>query len=192
MGLFDIFKKKSLPKKEAEQNITPNKHDNITQEYISNRELFNKEFDVLLRKAEAKIPDTELPDLPYMKEAPDVHDWYMFEHEIWDIGEEIRQLVVKHKKKFTEEQITRIISICLDRRAKRGRESFVMLLGKKAYCDYSEAIIHLLHDEDVDGHVIYTLYKMQAGQYVDLITPFAEHTRTWIRNEAKRYIQKYK
>ena len=158
----------------------------------NNREVFDCEFDILIKKTVEKIPDTELPDLPYMKEAPDVHEWYMFEHEIWDIGEEIRQLVVKHKKKFTEEQITRIISICLDRRAKRGRQSFVMLLNKKAYCDYSERIISLLSDDDVEGHVIYSLYRMQAGQYNELIKPFLNHKRTWIRNEAKRYIQRYK
>ena len=157
---------------------------------MSNRELFDSEFDALIRKVEEKIPETNLPDLPYMKEAPDVHEWYMFEHEIWDIGEEIRQLVVKHKKKFTEEQITRIISICLDRRAKRGRESFVMLLNKKAYCDYSERIISLLSDDDVEGHVIYSLYRMQAGEYVEEIKPFVNHKRTWIRNEAKKIYSK--
>ena len=158
----------------------------------NNREVFDCEFDILIKKTVEKIPDTELPDLPYMKEAPDVHEWYIFEHEIWDIGEEIRQLVVKHKKKFTEEQITRIISICLDKRVKRGRQSFVMLLGKKVYSDFSKSIISLLNDEDVDGQVIYTLYKMQAGHYVDLVTPFTKHKRPWIRNEAKRYVQKYK
>ena len=68
---------------------------------MSNRELFDSEFDDLIRKVEEKIPETNLPDLPYMKEAPDVHDWYMFEHEIWAIGEEIRQLTVKYKIKFS-------------------------------------------------------------------------------------------
>lgn len=157
----------------------------------NNRELFDCEFDILLKKAEEKIPDANLPDLPYMKEAPDVHEWYMFEHEIWNIGEEIRQLVVKHKKKFTQEQIERIIDICLDKRAKRGRQSFIMLLNKKAYSEYSERIIALFEDDDVDGHVIYTVYRMQAGQYVELIKPFLNHKRTWIKNEAKKYIQKY-
>ena len=158
---------------------------------MSNRELFNSEFDDLIRKVEEKIPETNLPDLPYMKEAPDVHDWYMFEHEIWAIGEEIRQLTVKYKIKFSDEQIDIIINICLDERVKRGRQSFVMLLNKKAYSKHSKRIISLLEDDDVDGHVIYTIYRMQAGEYVEEIKPFVNHKRTWIRNEAKRYIQKY-
>ena len=100
-------------------------------------------------------------------------------------------MTVKYKKKFTVEQIGRIIGISLDIKAKRGRQSFVMLLGKKAYNEYSEVLIPILCDGDVDGQVIYTLYKMQAGQYVDLIKHFTEHKRSWIRNEAKRYIQKF-
>lgn len=67
-----------------------------------------------------------------------------------------------------------------------------MLLGKKMFRDYAEQIVTLLNDVDVDGHVIDTLYKMGATEYTDLIEPFLTHNSTWIRNEAKRYIQKYK
>ena len=59
---------------------------------------FNHQLEVLLKKAEDKIPNEILPDLPFMELAPDVHDWYMFEHEIWEIGEEIRQLIFYSKK----------------------------------------------------------------------------------------------
>ncbi len=156
------------------------------------RKIFDEELDKLLIKAEEIIPDEYLPDLPYMELVPDVHEWHMFEHELWNIGEEIRQFLLKNNRKLNENQIDRIINICIDKRAKRGRQSFVMLLGKKGYCSYSEKIIHLLNDEDVDGHIIDTIYKMQAGQYVELIEPFLKHKRTWIRNEAKRYIQKYR
>lgn len=155
------------------------------------RKLFDDELDRLFTKAEEKIPDEILPDLPYMEEIPDVHDWHMFELELWDIGEEIRQFVSEHNKKFNKHQIDRIINICLDKKGKRGRQSFVMLLGRKMYGNYAEKIVSLLNDDDVVGQVINTLYKMQAEQYVDLMTPFLNHNRTWIRNEAKRYIQKY-
>lgn len=66
-----------------------------------------------------------------------------------------------------------------------------MLLGRKSYADCADRIVTILEDEDVDGQVISTLYKMQAGQYVELIKPFLNHKRTWIKNEAKRYIQKF-
>ena len=158
---------------------------------IMDRKFFDNELNLLLTKAEGKIPDENLPDLPFMESVPDVHDWYMFEHELWKIGDEIRQLILMGKKALTQSQIDRIINICLDERAKRGRQSFVLLLGKKVYQKYSDKIAPLLDSDDIDGQVIDTLYKMQAGQYVDLIRPFMNHKRTWIKNTAKKYVQKY-
>lgn len=155
------------------------------------RKNFDENIDSLLKKANAMIPNEILPDLPFMEHAPDVHDWYRFEHELWEIGEEIRQVVSEYNMKFNSDQIDAIIKICLDKRAKRGRESFVLLLGKVMYGEYANKIISLLNDDVVGGHIIDTLYKMHAGQYVELVKPFLNHKRTWIRNEAKRYVQKY-
>lgn len=156
------------------------------------RNVFDYELNNFLVRAEELIPAEELPDLPFMELAPDVHDWYKFEHQLWDIGEEIRQFLSANKNKLNELQIERILEICLDKRAKRGRQSFVMLLGRKMYCCYANRIVTLLTDDDVDGQVIDTLYKMGAKGYEEQIEPFLTHNRTWIRNEAKRYIQKYK
>ncbi|MBQ8519774.1 MAG: hypothetical protein IJ455_09275 [Agathobacter sp.] len=155
------------------------------------RKEFDRELEDLIKKAEGLIPDELLPDLPYMEMAPDVHDWYMFEHELWGVGEEIRQFLSKKKKSPNKLQIDRIVNICLDKRAKRGRQSFVLLLGRKQYTNYASKIATILNDADVDGQVINTLYKMQAGQYVELMKPFLNHKQTWIRNEAKRFIQKF-
>ncbi len=155
------------------------------------RDEFDIQVNRLLLSAENLIPEENLPDLPYMKLAPTVHDWYDFEHELWGIGEEIRQFVSKYNKRFNKDQIDRIINICLNKKAKRGRQSFVMLLGRKMYRDYAEKIVSILSDEDVNGHVINTIYKMQAEQYVELIKPFLSYNRTWIRNEAKKYLKKY-
>lgn len=66
-----------------------------------------------------------------------------------------------------------------------------MLLGKKRYVSYAHNIIVVLTDEDVVGHVISALYKMGASQYIEQIKPYTNHAITWIRNEAKRYVQKY-
>ena len=95
------------------------------------RKAFDSELNNFLTRAEALIPKENLPDLPYMDLAPDVHDWYEFEHKLWEIGEEIRQFISENRNKLNKNQIDRIVSICLDKKAKRGRQSFVMLLGKK-------------------------------------------------------------
>jgi len=161
------------------------------QELPMDRKQFDNKLNELLSNAEFMIPDEILPDLPFMETTLDVHDWYDFEHELWGIGEEIRQHILCGKKKPNAEQVERIVSICMDKRAKRGRESFVMLLGKKCYINYAEKIATLLSDSDVDGHVIDTLYKMGADGYNLQIEPFTNHNRVWIRNKAKKYLEKY-
>ena len=156
-----------------------------------NRAEFDKEINNLLSKAEENIPVEILPDLPFMKSVPDVHEWHDFEHKIWNTGEKIRQLASASQMAFNRDQIDRILNIGLNNRAKRGRQSFVMLLGKVKYREYSDALIPLLQDDDVSGHVIDTLYKMRVNSYVALITPFLNHKQTWIRNTAKKYVQKF-
>lgn len=157
----------------------------------STRAAFDTDIENLLLKAEALIPCEMPPELPVMTHFPDVHEWHDFELKLWAIGEEIRQAVSSYKHAFNDRQIERILHVCLDKRAKRGRQSFVMLLGRKQYCNYSDVLIPLLDNGDVNGHVIDTLYKMQADGYGAFITPFLNHRQTWIRNIAKKYIQKF-
>lgn len=152
---------------------------------------FDNRLDKILSEAEALIPSEVLPNLPFMPEAPDVHDYYRFELDLWDKGEEIRQLIFDSKKKPNIDQIKRILDICTNPLAKRGRQSFVMLLGKKCYAEYAPVIAPFLSDDDIDGHVVDTLYKMGTPNYISQIQPFIQHKRTWIRNIAKKYINKY-
>ena len=156
-----------------------------------NRVALDKEINNLLTEAEACIPSEMLAAPPFLNQVPGVHEWHDFEFKIWDIGEQIRQLVSSNQTAFSRNQINRILNICLDKRAKRGRQSFVMLLGKVKYCEHASELISLLQDDDINGHVIDTIYKMRADSYVALITPFVTHKQTWIRNAAKKYVQKF-
>jgi len=155
------------------------------------RAKFDEEIDRLLSKAENSIPRETLPDLPDMENAPGDPAWYGFEFELWNAAEEIRQLALVAKKSFHKNQTDRILAICLNKNAGRGRQSFVMLLGQRKYRDYSGALIPLLDDKDVNGHVIETVYKMHANGYTAMIAPFLKHKQTWIRNAAKKYVQRF-
>ena len=155
------------------------------------REEFNSRITELLTSAVALIPTAALPDLPFMKQAPTVPDWYDFEHRLWELGEDIRQLTVAENKELNAEHVEAICRICTDPKAKRGRQSFVMLMGKKRYSAYADRLATLLTDEDVCGHVISTLCKMGASQYAEEIKPYTTHPIAWIRNEAKKYLTKY-
>ena len=156
------------------------------------RSEFDARIDSILLSAERLVPQENLPDLPFMKLAPTVHDWYDFEHTLWEFGENVRQLILAERKDLNHEQADRVCRICADVKAKRGRQSFVMLLGKRKFSPYAEQLATLLPDDDIDGHIISTLYKMGASQFVECIEPYSNHPITWIRNEAKRYIQKYR
>ncbi|MBQ0083515.1 MAG: bifunctional metallophosphatase/5'-nucleotidase [Clostridiales bacterium] len=153
-------------------------------------EEFDAEINGLLDKAESVIPKENLPELPFMKDCPDIHEWYEFEHQLWDIGEELRQETVNRQKELNKEQSDRVFNICLNKNAKRGRQSFVLLLGKKCYSEYAESLLKLLSDEDVDGHIISTLNKMGATEYKEAVKPFLNSKYSWIRKEAKKYINK--
>ena len=152
---------------------------------------FDHAVNELLQKADAIIPKHKAETLLPLQEMPNVRGWHLFEHELWETGEQIRQIETKEKKRLNDEQINRILKICENENAGRGRESFVMLLARKNYASYGDRIIGLLSDADVNGQVIYTLYKMGDGRHADLIRPFATEQRAWIRREAKRYIEKF-
>ena len=116
------------------------------------RDEFDSLLNSLLLSAEKLIPQKDLPELPYMELSPTVHDWYDFEHELWEIGENIK--------------------------AKRGRQSFVMLLGKKRFLHYADRIASILPDDDIDGHIISTLYKMGAEYPATKIIQVKEKTKS--------------
>ena len=157
---------------------------------VIDRETFDNKISELIGKAESLIPDKKLPDLPFMELASDVHDWHEHEHLLWEIGEEIRQYVLVSKKQLNDEQIEEIIGICKNSCAGRGRQTFVILLDKCKFNKFANKIVGLLNDDDIDGHIISTLYKMKAYDYADYVKPFLHHKQLWIRKEAKRYMEK--
>ena len=92
-----------------------------------NRIDFDNAVNDLLQKADAIIPDDKMEPLPPFKEMPNVRAWHPIELELWQIGEQIRQIETKEKKRLNGEQVNRILKICQNENAERGRESFVML-----------------------------------------------------------------
>lgn len=155
------------------------------------RSEFNRKMDELLTEAEQLVPTENIPDLPARSGTPEVPDWHAFELALWSKGEEIRQLLLETRKKPDQEHLDRIAELCTNPRAKRGRQSFVLLLGKKSCDSYAPQIAGLLGDEEVAGQAIDTLCKMGTADYLQQIKPFTEHHRTWIRNLAKKYVHKY-
>lgn len=66
-----------------------------------------------------------------------------------------------------------------------------MLLGYKFCSEYAPSLIRQIDDKFVHGHIILTVLKMQAPGFVKIIQPFTKHKLTWIRNDAKKYCERY-
>ena len=103
------------------------------------RSTFDSDLQALLAAASSRIPAHSLPDLPCIPGIPGVPGWHEEELALWNQGEAIRQLVRTAGKKLNRTQIAEILDICKNRNAGRGRESFVMLLGQRAYL----SLIHI-------------------------------------------------
>lgn len=144
-----------------------------------------------LREAISLIPNRIEPDLPPSKLFPNIPEWHSYEFKVWQLGEKIRQILVrKNKLKDDNEIVEQIIKIATNRNVKRGRQPFIMLLEGKRYAGYSSQLINQINDKFVYGHVLSTIIKMQVWDYTNEIEPLTEDSTAWIRNKAKKYIEK--
>ena len=146
----------------------------------------------IVRETSKLIPLSYEDNLPPIKLYPDIPAWHSYEGEIWQKGEEIRQLLCEHKNLRKDKELLQLIlSIALNRNAKRGRQSFIMLLWYKHCAEYADLLIKQIDDDFVRGYIIEGLNKMKAGQFVPLVRPYQTDKLTWIRNQAKKYINQY-
>jgi hypothetical protein len=146
----------------------------------------------LVAIAEAAIPSELLPDLPPSQQIKEVPEWHAFEHQIWKRGEDIRQLLAEKKSLRKDPELQRtFLRIACNEKAKRGRQSFIMLLGYAVCAQFAPDISRQLSDPHVAGHAIDTLSKMHCADYVEAIKPYASDKTAWIRNKAKQYVEKY-
>ncbi|MFC4323198.1 HEAT repeat domain-containing protein [Litchfieldia salsa] len=83
-----------------------------------------------------------------------------------------------------------LIKIVINKEHGTSRQMIIVALGlfkdKKAI----PFLLDLLDDEDVKGHVIMALSKFKDPELIPYIKPFVNHNITWVRNEAKKTIDK--
>jgi hypothetical protein len=148
--------------------------------------------DLILEKIEMAqnlLPEQYLEPLPPKEELMGAPEWRKFDHSLWKLGEDIRQYFLRAPRLRNDKELqAKLLSIACDRRALRGRQSFIMLFASKSSREYANDIASQLGDPSVDGQVIYTLYRMRAKGFAENIRSFTQHDRSWVRKEAKRYI----
>jgi len=79
-----------------------------------------------------------------------------------------------------------------NKNAKRGRQSFIMLLWFKHCEKYAPILLDQIEDDFVRGHIIEGLNKMKASGYTEIVKKYTNDKTTWIKNQAKKYIENWK
>lgn len=73
-----------------------------------------------------------------------------------------------------------------------ARQMIVIYLGVfKKDENIKNILIELLNDDDVAGQAIMAIRKIGDVELVKHVEPLIEHEKTWIRNEAKKTIDKF-
>jgi HEAT repeat protein len=131
------------------------------------------------------------PDQFIVKHKGNQIIWRRYETLIWEIGEKFRQVLKQHKVLRKEPNLfSSLERVTLDSQFGKGRESFVMLLGQYGNKDVVGTLRELLKDQEVQGHAVYALRLIGAPEVQESIRPFLQSSKTWVRNEAKKYFLK--
>lgn len=81
-----------------------------------------------------------------------------------------------------------LIELATDPRHGKSREMIAIALGNMKDARVADVLVSLLHDEQVAGHAIVGLGKLKSPRTRPSIEPFVNHSKAWIRSEAKKAI----
>ena len=144
----------------------------------------------ILDKVKSIVPKN-YPEDQEVSKTSGQPEWYGFEHETWSAGEQIRALLKDTPKLKKDSGIqTGITEIMNFKNLRRGRQSFVMLLGNISCKKHHQAIAGKLEDPDINGHILSTLYKMKVYDYQKEALKLTNSKFPWVRKLAKKYIEK--
>ena len=83
-----------------------------------------------------------------------------------------------------------IVRLVTDRRHGKAREMLAVALGNMKDPRAVDVLIELLEDDEVAGHALIALRKLKAEKARPHIERFLNHPKTWVRNEAKKALEK--
>ncbi|EEF59409.1 HEAT repeat domain-containing protein [Pedosphaera parvula] len=85
-----------------------------------------------------------------------------------------------------------LIDLIEDKRHGIARQMLAIALGKTKNPRAMAVLIKLLEDDEVSGHAIIGLRKLNAKECLPTIERFINHPKAWIRREAKKTVNKLK
>jgi hypothetical protein len=119
-------------------------------------------------------------------------NWSGYESIIWDAGFEFLEPILKVKKYRGENALLDgISSMCTEKKYGKGRQSFVMLLGKYGTIKYAPVLANLIDDTEVAIHSIDALTRLKDLSQFEKIKKLSENIKsTPVRSYARKYIKK--
>lgn len=101
----------------------------------------------------------------------------------WAIGNTLS--IIQDKGSLSE-----LIKIVKEKEHGISRQMIIHGLGSYKSENVKDVLVELLNDEEVVGHAIFAIAKMGDASLVKYIEPFLSCKVKWIRDEAKRAINK--
>jgi hypothetical protein len=84
-----------------------------------------------------------------------------------------------------------IVNLIKNKKNGKSREMLALALGNMSTPQAISVLINLLKDEEVAGHAIMGLRKLNAIKARPFLDNFLNHPKLWIRNQAKKTIAKF-
>jgi hypothetical protein len=117
--------------------------------------------------------------------------WANHEQLAWALGESIRNALRRNRALRKEPRFWAAVEVvAADKAVGKGREPYVMLLGQYGGRSRAPQLMALLDDPEVSGHALHALRLLAAPGAEEKARALLTHRRAWIRQEAKKYLQK--
>lgn len=119
-------------------------------------------------------------------------DWYKYETILWDICRDLIDPIFKDRKwRGWNDLIEAILKLCQNKKYGKGRQPFVLLLGKIGSIDCICTLRDLIDDDEVSIHSIDSLTKMEDLSSYTKIKLIAEGKKaTPQRSYARKYVKR--
>lgn len=127
-----------------------------------------------------------------MKGVRGAPDWLGYESAIWELSEQVRRFLRKHKKLRGKNPILdQVACLAANKKYGKGRQNLVLLLGEYGQDSYGQTLGALLDDDDVYGHAIKALVRANIPGYSEKVSQVLAIEKTsWIKASAKKYLER--
>ena len=120
-------------------------------------------------------------------------DWLGYESQLWEISEDLRQYLRTRRRLRGQNALADAVAeIVADPAYGKGRQNFVLVLGRFGGPAYADLIARGLDDPEVCAHAIYALRLQKDDRFVEQARRMlADPPSGAARTEARKYLKRF-